>query len=182
MREIEEALRAESAQRTFRALRDRVADATDLHEAQHRLDFDSDVLTRMPEALGRYVGPLPPDQPLRTGAGHALAELSANLAAIARAEALSRTTLAMLAVFVLDDGGWGSAESYAALVVLEELGRSLGLLERPLVVSHTLDRGAVVERLREIDAHGSSAVAMAARTTWERLFARPLPPLERRER
>jgi hypothetical protein len=73
---------------------------------------------------------------------------------------------------------WGMAETYAAIVIFEELARELGLEPGVIVRSPNVVRSEVARLFLAIRTHTGAAVADAARRAWQRLYGVDLPPLE----
>lgn len=164
----------------FATARSRLIGSIALHELQHRLDNLRGELPH-PSVLEEFVGPLRDrkGEPRRFAA-RAGAELSAYLGAMARDQALPQTSLAILLQFLLEESFWDTPESYAALVVLEELTRALAPdAAAPLVVDGAIDRAAAAAAYRALARHSSAALRDGARALWERLFGASLEPLER---
>ena len=83
--------------------------------------------------------------------------------------------MTILSQFAVAPVHWGTAECYAALVILEELAKELDLPERqPLVVAHEVDRERVTAAYIALTDLPREQLTSAARRLWERMFARPL--------
>lgn len=173
---IAEALSDDAPRTSYRELEQLLIASVERHEVQHRLDYSSDTLSTMPAALEAHVGPLEPDGQENVRARRALAELSAYLSEIARGPQLVKTNLALFAGHLFNRRSWGTAESYAALVTFEGLGREVGF-ERPLRVGRTIDRAALAELYLALRDVPSARLASLAAELWASLFGRPLPPL-----
>lgn len=149
------------------------------HEVQHRLDLAMARAPHMPAALAEYVGKEKRDDgDERPFATRARDELSAYLSEIARDDATPKTTLAMLSRHVFDEGLWGTAESYATLVIFEELARAAGIaLPGPFVEDRLIKRDRVAYVfVKLVDGSGADLRA-TAKKAWEQLFDRELVEL-----
>lgn len=175
---IERALATSRLGRTFEALRSVLAAAIERHEVQHRLDFARAFPPPMPQALEVYVGPARgPEGEERRFAAQARDELSAYLAELARDDRTVRVGLTLLSRFLFDKGMWGSAESYAALVVFEGLAHLRGLGDVRLLREGTVDRAALARLYLSLTDLPPETLRADARRLWEALFGEPLPPL-----
>lgn len=163
----------------FATARARLIDSIALHELQHRLDNLRGPLPH-PRQLEQMVGPLHDrDGRQRRFATRAGAELSAYLGAMARDQALPQTSLAILLQFLLEDSYWDTPEGYAALVVFEELTRTLAPeAAAPLVVDGTIDRAAAAAAYAALAQQSSATLRDSARALWQRLFETQLEPIE----
>ncbi|HUH02408.1 MAG TPA: hypothetical protein VML75_10450 [Kofleriaceae bacterium] len=179
LRAIEMELANPSITGAFATARSRLIDSIALHELQHRLDNLHGDLPHPPQ-LAQMVGPLRDrDGRPRRFATRAGAELSAYLGAMARDQALPQTSLAILLQFLLEETYWDTPEGYAALVVFEELTRMLATeAAAPLVRDGTVDRAAAAAAYRALARHSSATLRDSARSLWQRLFERPLDPIE----
>jgi hypothetical protein len=178
LEDIQDALSDESMRSLFRAVADPLERSIEHHEVQHRLDFLSGALARLPPEIEAYTGALAAGERRNERAERTTEETSAYLAELARDPSLVKTKLALVSAFLFREHGWGSAESYAGLVVFEGLARELGLTHGPLVVRMRIDRDALATLYLALRAKPAPALARAAQRLWERLYARPLPPLE----
>jgi hypothetical protein len=170
---IEAALRADAAGQAFTTLRDALAASVTRHEVQHRLDARRPL--RMPEELAARVGPAEKDGREQSHASHARAELSAYLAELARDDRTGRVGLTMVARMLFDGHMHGTAESYAALAIVEGLAAELALPpEAPLVAGRRIDRAAVARRYLALAALPPERLREAARRLWEKLYGVPL--------
>jgi len=164
----------------FAAALDVLVATVERHEVQHRIDAALPSPRPIPAELEGYVGPAKD----RHGKPRKLVELardelSAYSSAMARDARTTGVHLTLISRFLFDRDRWGSAESYAALVIFDGLARELGVeVDGPLV-----EHGAVArERIARIYLAATAAppeqVRAAARRLWERLFAAPLSPME----
>ena len=174
---IEKTLGSDASLHALEAAREPIARSVEMHEIQHQLDLDAEL--PMPAALEKLVGPIKSRRGVeRSLAAHSRAELSAYLAELARSE-VPRVVLVQLLGFAIDQGMWGSPESFAALVVFEQLGRALSLGADPVVADGKIDRAAVAAWFAKLETKTPEAVSAAARSLWARLFSRELAALER---
>lgn len=178
LEDIEDALGEESTRALFRAVADPLERSIERHEVQHRLDHLSHALAHFPPEIEAYTGPLQVGERINVRAERTTAETSAYVSELARDATLVKTNLAIFSTNLFRQHGWGTAESYAALVVFEGLARELGIAHGPLVVRMRVDRNALATLYLALRAKPSAALAQAARRLWEHLYARPLPPLE----
>jgi hypothetical protein len=177
---IDEALGGDEDLRAFAALREALGASVERHEVQHRLDARAPRV--MPKELSERVGPLEKDGKERGHAAAARAELSAYLAELARDERTGVFGVGMVARFLFDKHLHGTAESNAAVVILEGLASELALPpEAPLVVSHTVDRRVASKLYLALTAVPAERLRGAAKRLWERLFAAPLPALHKKD-
>jgi hypothetical protein len=173
---IDATLGAEGVAQAFAALREALAASVERHEVQHRLDAQRPLV--MPKALADRVGPAEKNGHERSHAARARAELSAYLAELARDDRTGRVGLGAIARFLFDRRQHGSAECYAALVILEGLASELGVpQEGPLVVGAALDRHAASRLYLALADQPPDRLRAASKRLWERLFAAPLPDL-----
>src|SRR5690606_25268197 len=134
------------------------------HEVQHRLDYGRPRPLPMPAQLAAFVGPLrASDGTPHHGAARSLAELSAYLAELARDRQTVRTGLSVLAQFLIMPAHWGTAECYAAIVLLEELTRELAIEGASLVQGGEIDRMRVTDLYLALTAMPPDTVRAAAR-------------------
>lgn len=170
---VEAVLRGEPAARAFTTLRDALAASVTRHEVQHRLDARRPL--RVPEELAARVGPALKDGREQAHAAHARAELSAYLSELSRDDRAGRVGLTMVVRMLLDAHMHGTAESYAALTIVEGLAADLALPpEAPLVASRRVDRAAVGRRYLALSALPPERLRDAARRLWEKLYGVPL--------
>ena len=90
----------------------------------------------------------------------------------------TRTALTMLVRFVADPRVRGSAESYAALIALEELCIELGIKDvSPIVHDRQLDEGRIEHAHEQLTALPPDQLRTGAKKVWARLYGRELAPL-----
>lgn len=164
--EADAALQGEEPAKIHAAVRAALARSVERHEVQHRLDLGAGGLSMAP--LEAQVGPL---------GARARDELSAYTSELARDEATPRLNVAAIGRFLCDPEHWGSAESDAALVLLEGLSVELGLGARRLVERGVVDRAGVVEVLAGIARAPADRVRAAAKRLWEQWTGKRLPEL-----
>jgi hypothetical protein len=172
---IERRLRGTAARAQLVAARGPVLRAVEIHELQHRLDIGARL--PLPKEIEALAGPLRDHKGQeRQAAVHARAELSAYLAELARSD-VPRMALVQLVAFVADERSWGTAESLATLVILDELSSELQITGDPFVVDRSIRRDRVADRFAALTARSPADISAAARRAWERLFRRKLPEL-----
>ena len=170
----------------FSASREALIRAVELHEIQHLLDFGHERRERARHEAGDRSGLPPLDGPFQrlaeyTGkedlAREGFHETSAHLAQMARDPATSRITLAVVTSYAFSSD-CTHGDCYAALAILDELAIELGHQSTPTL---TGDDFYLVSDLAEfytvLAHHSRDELSQAARTTWERLFHRPLAPV-----
>ncbi len=155
-------------------LRRALLHSVERHEVQHRIDYATGTLERLPEALARRVG-TDHDFARRT-----MAELSAYLSELAREPRLVDLNLALFASHLLNRRRTGTAEAHAGAAVFEGLARRLGLDEASAALSAAHPERSEVARLlvRLLELPDDQLSAHAA-VLWEELTGRPLPEIER---
>ena len=175
LRSIQKRLAAPVARKAYNVMQAALASSIERHEVQHRLDQITPI--NAPKALDALI-----PEGAGKGAGvmrdHVKAELSAYLAQIAREEILTRTTLTMLVRFVADPRVRGSAESYAALIALEELSTEGGIKDvSPIVHDRQLDDTRIDHAHQALTALPPEKLRELAKKVWARLYGRELAPL-----
>lgn len=168
--------REDAIREAYREFEEAFVASVERHEVQHRLDYAQGTLEAMPEPLGRLVGELEVGGHENRLARRSLAELSAYLSELARGPDIVETNLALFAQHLLDRRGWGSPESYAAIIVFEGIARHLGIGHSPLL-SGSVDRAAVADLFVAMREREARQISDAARALWRELFGRPLPEL-----
>jgi hypothetical protein len=177
LKQIQTRLDRAEVKHAYEILRDGFADSIERHEVQHRLDAMTPI--PFPPQIDALV---PPGQGI---AGDRLrdrmrAELSAYVSQIARDERTPRTTFTLLARFLVDPRMRGTAESYAALIAMEELARDLGVSGVSPILQHGhLDDARIDLAHKSITAVPPEALRESARRVWKRLFAVDLAPVSR---
>lgn len=178
--EVVEALADEAHQRTYRAIEARFVASIERHEVQHRLDFEMGTLGTLPPRLEALTGALRRGDYVNLLAERSNAETSAYLSELARDETLVRANLALLVRSLFDPHLWGTAECYAALVVVEGLAARLGIPHGALVAGHAIDRAEVARAHLALASRPDAEVREAAYALWAELYGRPLPELTTR--
>ena len=175
VREIEDQLAELEAPRIHARVHDMVSAAVRRHEAQHAFDFDRDTDLRYPDVLAKLLGP-PHD-----AAGEevpivraARAELSGYLSEIANDPVTPHASLWHLARQAFTRDRWGTGEFYAAVVVLEGLGRVLGADVSGPTFHRGLDRERLAAIAMTILTVSDDKLRAAARTLWSELYGQPL--------
>lgn len=158
----------------FRALSATLVESIDRHEIQHRLDYVSGALERLPLELARRVGSLEKLGGRNVLAKRALAETSAYLSEVARGHDLVKLNLGVLAGHALEPSTWGSPEYYAALVIFEGLARELRL---PDEAPGRKPTERVSEQLGILLTLEDREVSRAAYRLWQSLMGEALPDL-----
>jgi hypothetical protein len=178
MHRIDAALDDATRAQAFASLRDALGTSVERHEVQHRLDALGPQPAPMPATLEARVGPLEQDGKERRLAASARAELSAYLAELARDARTPKVGLTMIARFLFDLRLQGTAESYAALAILEGLADRLGVpMPGKLVVEHMIDRRAAASVFLALVALPPERLREEASKLWAALFGAPLPEL-----
>ncbi|MEM7608720.1 MAG: hypothetical protein AAF411_25485 [Myxococcota bacterium] len=173
-RRAQETLEDDDVRAAYRTLEAAFSGSVERHEVQHRIDYASDTLERLPPELEALTGALRIEGFDNTRAQRSLAELSAYLAELGASPALSRTRLSLLSRHLYDQSGWGRAECYATLVIFDLLARHLELDHGPFVVRRRIDREAIADiHLRVLQRTGAELSA-AANAAWSEAFGRPV--------
>jgi hypothetical protein len=159
----------------FEAVRDQYARSIEQHEAQHQLDY-ARTANKMPPEVAVVMG-LEGVEALEEGSFNAyvVGEVSAYLAEIARGPDSPALLLMVLLRSAFDAGEWGGAYCYAALAVLDAIGRELGLPDEKLTGSGRVRRDKVTSRFAAIAGKPSAEIRRAARRAWEGAFEAGLP-------
>lgn len=175
--QIERALAEPAMVAAFAAARDRLTRSIERHELQHRLDHLRKRQLPLPVALRDFVGDeREPDGRLGPGPTLARAELSAYLAELSRDPHTPGVGLAIIAQFAIDSDYLGSPESYAAIVLLEQLAARTGKAQT-LVVDKRVARDRVAAVYERLTALPPRQLRTAAAELWAALYQAPLPPL-----
>lgn len=177
LRALQKRLQAIEVRKAYATLRDAFVASVERHEVQHRLDQITPIA--MPKELDPLVAPGggKASEKIRN---HIRSELSAYLSQIARDEPLTRTTFTMLLRFLADPRVRGGAESYAALIAIEQLASELGIKGvTPLVQDGKLDDARIDLAHRELTNVPAPRLRDAAKKVWSRLFGAPFAPLDR---
>jgi hypothetical protein len=149
------------------------------HEAQHGLDDDRDGQLRYPPALLDSLGAVTDDDGKpRESVKHARAELAAYLSQIANDPATPQLALWNLSVHAFTRPGWGTPESYAAVIVLDGIARHLGGAAHPEIIhGGEIDRDRLAAVAQPITAASDNELRAAAVALWLELYAEPIIPI-----
>lgn len=138
------------------------------HEARHGIDLYRATPLRYPSALAA----------LSAGSPRAALELAAYVSQIGNDPATPQLALWNLATHGFNRERWGSAESYAAVVVIEGLAKELGIAPRtPVIINGQLDRDQLASLALELSAQRSDKLRQAARQLWITLYGEPMLPI-----
>ncbi len=153
--------------------------SVELHEVQHRLDYEHPGGLPIPSALMPVIGRPRVRGKLRPLARRVADETSAFLGQLARDDRATYLTIVQLAKFVLAPDGNGRVYTDAAEVVLTGLREELELDTPPLRRNGRRDRDAVAATFMALVQTDASDIRQAAAAVWERYYGRPLPALRR---
>ncbi|MEO8700340.1 MAG: hypothetical protein ABI867_09865 [Kofleriaceae bacterium] len=179
VREIDRKIAGLAAEGIVANLTDAVASAVRRHEARHGIDADRHPALRYPAALEAYVGfELDDDGKPRRRVERARLELAAYLAEIANDPTTTHTTYSHVTRWVFDKNA-GGAEYYAALVIVEGLGRHLvtGAEAKALEVGPVTNRATLYPHVRLAFAATGPQLRAAADALWRELYAEPPLPI-----
>ncbi len=165
--------------RVYNRSRELLIASIERHEAQHRIDHAGTRAPPMPPSLEKLTGGVRDDQGNpRPRAMRARGELSAYVAELGRDSRTSGVGLSIVTQFAIDSDFWGTAECYAALVLLDSVSVAANLDPKlPLLRDGKIDRAAVVDRYVALTELPPEALQAAARSAWKTLFGGPLAPL-----
>jgi hypothetical protein len=160
----------EDVLRAFDAIRDQHARSIEQHEAQHQLDY-ARAAGKMPPVIAAVMG-VKSDEALEEGSfnEYVVGEVSAYLAEIARAPDSPSLLLMVLLQSAWNADEWGGAYCYAALAVLDAVGRELGLPDEKLTGSGRVLRDRVTSRFAAVAGKPAEEIRKAARRAWEGTF------------
>ena len=162
------------------ALREVLVVSVERHEAQHRIDLAPGAPRVLSEAVRRATG-TDDDEPPRW-AWRVHDELSAYLSEIARDERTSRLNLSLVTRFVLDPDQHGTAESYAAVVLLEALAEATSIPTEPLVGSGHVQRRRAAALYLKLSDLPTERLREGAKAAWEELFGAELLDFDVRDK
>lgn len=148
------------------------------HEAQHRIDYEDDRISHVPDALAEYTGRTEFEDQVNHLAERTNAELSAYLSQVAREPERALTNLVHVVQFPMSRHDWNRPESYAALVIFETLAHELGISHDDFIEDRAVVRARVARVYGSIRGHTGPAIADAARRGWAALYGTELPPLQ----
>lgn len=138
------------------------------HEARHGIDLYRATPLRYPRQLAA----------LSPGNARAQLELAAYVSQIGNDPSTPQLALWNLATHGFNRDRWGSAESYAAVVVIDGLAKELGIDARtPVVINAHLDRDRLASLAIELTAQPSDKLRQAARQLWITLYGEPMLPI-----
>lgn len=138
------------------------------HEARHGIDLYRAKPLRYPHQLAD----------LSDGNVRASLELAAYVSQIGNDPATPQLALWNLATHGFNRDRWGSAESYAAVIVIDGLAKELGIAARtPVVINGHLDRDRLASLAIELAAQPSDKLRQAARQLWITLYGEPMLPI-----
>jgi len=142
------------------------------HEARHGIDLDRERPLRYPVPLFALAGARGPAN-LRTEL-----ELAGYLSQIGNDPATPQLSLWNLASQGFNRDRWGTAEGYAAVIVIEGIARKLGIKpDRPIVIHGHLERDRLAALAAPLAAQGSEKLRTAARLLWMDLYGEPMLPI-----
>lgn len=178
VRDIEDRLRDLEAGRIAGQLNALVAATVRRHEAQHAIDAGRDEPLPSPALAPPQGAELDPAGPPRRPPGRAPAELSAYLSQIANDPHTPQLSLWHAARPAFDRSMGGTAEAYAGVVIVEGLGRHLGVSAAPPATqADTIDRSRLLAPALALANASSDQLRTAAHALWHELFAEPLLPM-----
>lgn len=178
VRDIEERLDRLAARRISGSINELVAATVRRHEAQHAVDGERDAPLPDPGTLEQLLGAGPDTDSAPRRPGRAPAELSAYLSQIANDPRTPQLSLWHAARAAFDPNMSGGAESYAGAVIVEGLGRHLGVTaERPVIHGGAIDRGRLLAPATALANASGEQLRTAARELWLELFHEPLLPI-----
>jgi hypothetical protein len=172
---LHERLLEEDVLQAFDAVRDQHARSIEQHESQHQLDYARKT-EKMPEVIAAVMG-VKGDGALEEGSfnEYVVGEVSAYLAEIARAPESPALLLMVLLQSAFNADEWGGAYCYAALAVLDAIGRELGLPDEKLTGYGRVLRDKVTSRFVAVTGKPPEEIRKAARRAWEGAFGAALP-------
>lgn len=148
------------------------------HEAQHGLDDQRDSMLRYPPALEAQLGPANDrnDVPRRS-VERARHELAAYTSQLANDPSTPQFSLWNVAQFAFAQASWGTPESYAAVLLIEALGKRLGLDVEPAIHSGAIDRERLAVIATQLAALPGDRLRAITREVWLELYGEPLVPI-----
>lgn len=180
--DIQRRLETDEHRGLFLRLVERHTRPVELHEVQHRIDYERGDDFEVPAALLEALGI--PDSSAHKDSDEVRRiayELSAYTAELARDPEWARVNLTLLAEHLYD--GSGGAEGWSAVLILEGLARRLALAHDPIVVP---GQGADLDRVAALHlvllSRPGRALSAAAAALWQEWFGEPLVALERQDR
>lgn len=180
LRKMNGELEAPEISGAYAALREALVASVQRHEVQHRLDFSRGAPLRMPRSLEERVGAAETGGRENRHAARARNELSAYLGELARDPRTARSNFTMTIRHLFDRKMHGTAESYAALAILEGLAADLAPGQSvEFVKDHRVDLDAVCAAYLAVSRASAADLRAAAGRLWQKLFGDPLPALRR---
>ncbi|MEO8705382.1 MAG: hypothetical protein ABI867_35390 [Kofleriaceae bacterium] len=149
------------------------------HEAQHGLDADRDHPLSYPGPLEDLLGAeLNRDGEPRRHVQRGRAELSAYLSQIANDPKTPQLAVWHVARNAFHRKRWGTAESFAGVLIVEGIGRHLGVgPTEPVVHGRRIDRDRLLAPAIAIANASTEQLRAAARELWLELYGEPLVPI-----
>jgi hypothetical protein len=178
VREIEDRLAELDAPRIHARIHDFVAASVRHHEAQHGFDYDRETELRYPQVLLDMLGsPHDSEGNERPLVRSARAELSAYLSEVANEPVTPQACVWHLGKQVFRRDRWGTGEYYAGVVVLEGLGRHLGVSDDSPRFQRGLDRERMARFALAIAIASPQKLRDAAKALWLELYGEPVTPV-----
>ncbi len=151
------------------------------HEAQHGVDDDRvpDGPLRYPPALEALLGDELDQRGMpRPSVERTRAELAAYLSQIANDPVTPQLSLWQVAHHVFDRHRWGTAESYAGVLIVEGLARQLHVAQAgPVIHDGAIDRTRLLEPAVALVTASDDQLRAAARALWTELYDEPFVPI-----
>jgi hypothetical protein len=169
--EIESALARHDAAQIAASIEDVVIATVRRHEAQHGFD-ESDEL-RYPKIVAQYVGPRSSNDRENRHGISTNAELSAYLSAIASDPRTPRFSYWSLSKHAFDKDSWGTAESYVAVLLTQEIADKLGIVSNgPIIHDGEIDRVRLSATATSIASKSDDELRTAAAGAWTSLYGK----------
>ncbi|MCX5744426.1 MAG: hypothetical protein NT062_18200 [Proteobacteria bacterium] len=175
-REIDEEIARLAGPRIASRVQELVVRSVRHHEAQHGVDEDRASALAYPAALADHVGTMTTakGEP-RPAAEHANLELSAYLSQLANDLLTPQLVVWDLAQHAFNEDGWGTVESYVAVVVLDGLARHLdrappGPAPAPIIHDGIVDRALLATRIARLPARSGAELRAAAQALYVELY------------
>jgi hypothetical protein len=149
------------------------------HEAQHGLDDDREVPLRYPPQLEALLGPAESEdgKPVRS-VTRASAELSAYTSQLANDVSTPQLALWNILRFAFTEREWGTAESYAGVLIAEGLARHLHIpSDGPVIHDHVIDRERLAKLVAPMAHLDGNQLRAAAREVWKDFYDEDLVPI-----
>ncbi|MFO0586050.1 MAG: hypothetical protein U0441_00855 [Polyangiaceae bacterium] len=176
-RAIHERLMDKEMIAAFDAITWEQARSVEQHEGQHQLDYERDKIV-IPPPVVQMLGYRNADEALDDKYSiYVSNEVSAYLAELSRSPGTAAVVLMSLAQNAFDSDEWGGAYCIAALVVLDGLGKELGLPAEDPSRPAAIDRARLTKRFVAVTERPDADIRAAARRAWESWFGAKLPDL-----